>query len=136
MTQDANVANPQGAVLASALLNRLPALADELLKLVLKQSDIEGNRSDIYGDDRLVPIDDLHQSLQDILRFMVSDLGCRGSHDLVAARRTGRLRAEQGAPLATVQSSLPVGSRFMWDARRGGAPDRDHIRCRTGGPRI
>jgi hypothetical protein len=115
VTQDANVANPQGAVLASALLNRLPALADELLKLVLKQSDIEGNQSDIYGDDRLVPIDDLHQSLQDILKFMFSNLGCRGSHDLVAPRRTGRLRAEQGAPLATVQSSLQVGFRFMWD---------------------
>ena len=60
MTQDADIANPQGAVLASALLDRLPALADELLKRVLKQSDIYGNQSDIYGDDRLVPIDDLY----------------------------------------------------------------------------
>jgi hypothetical protein len=115
VTQDAYVANPQGAVLASALLHRLPELADELLKRVLKQSDIEGNQSDIYGDDRLVPIDELHQSLQDNLRFMVSNLGCTGSHDLVAPRQTGRRRAEQGAPLATVQSSLQVSFRFMWD---------------------
>ncbi len=28
------------------------------------------------------------------------------SHDLAAPRRTGRRRAEQGAPLAAVQSSL------------------------------
>ena len=115
MTQDANVSNPQGAVLASALLDRLPELAEELLKRVLKQSDIEGNQSDIYGDDRLVPIDDLHQSLQDNLTFMFSNLGCAGSHDLAAPRRTGRRRAEQGAPLAAVLSSLQVGFRFTWD---------------------
>src|SRR6266478_9031233 len=82
VTPDANVSNPQGAVLASALLNRLPALTDELLKRVLKQSDIDGNQGDIYGDDRPVPIDDLHQSLQDNLTFMLSNLGCAGSHDL------------------------------------------------------
>jgi hypothetical protein len=115
VTQDANVANPQGAVLASALLDRLPALTDELLKRVLKQSDIYGNQSDIYGDDRLVPIDDLYESLQDNLKFMVSNLGRLGSFDLAAPRRTGRRRAEQGAPLAMVQSSLQVGFRFMWD---------------------
>jgi sugar diacid utilization regulator len=46
---------------------------------------------------------------------MFSNLGCLGSHDLAAPRRTGRRRAEQGAPLATVQSSLQVGFRFMWD---------------------
>ena len=115
MTQDANVSDPQGAALTSALLNRLPALTDELLKCVLKQSEIDGNQSDIYGDDRLVPIDDLHRSLQDNLTVMVSNLGCAGSHDLAAPRRTGRRRAEQGAPLAAVLSSQQVGFRFIWD---------------------
>ena len=116
MIQDASVSDPQAAVLTSALLNRLPALTDELLKRVLKQSEIDGNQSDIYGDDRLVPIDDLHQSLQDNLMFMVSNLGCAGLHDLAAPRRTGRRRAEQGAPLAAVLSSLQAGFRFIWDA--------------------
>ena len=115
MTPDANVSDPQGAVLTSALLNRLPALTDELLKRVLKQSEIDGNQSDIYGDDRLVPIDDLHQSLRDNLTFMFSNLGCAGLHDLPAPRRTGRRRAEQGAPLAAVLSSQQVGFRFIWD---------------------
>jgi hypothetical protein len=115
VTQDANVSDPQGAALTSALLNRLPALTDELLKCVLKQSEIDGNQSDIYGDDRLVPIDDLHRSLQDNLTVMVSNLGCAGSHDLAAPRRTGRRRAEQGAPLAAVLSSQQVGFRFIWD---------------------
>ena len=115
VTPDANVSNPQGAVLASGLLNQLPALTDELLKRVLKQSDIDGNQGDIYGDDRLVPVDDLHQSLQDNLTFMLRNLGCAGSHDLGGPRGTGRRRAEQGAPLAAVLSSLQVGFRFMWD---------------------
>jgi hypothetical protein len=76
--QHANVPDPQRAVLTSALLNRLPALTDELLKRVLKQSEIDGNQSDIYGDDRLVPVDDLHQSLRDNLKFILSNLGCPG----------------------------------------------------------
>ena len=104
-----------GQKLASALLSRLPALAGELLKRVLEQSDVSREQSEIYGDDRLVPIDDLHQSLQDNLMFMVSNLACPGSHDLAAPRRTGRRRAEQGAPLAAVLSSLQVGFGFMWD---------------------
>ena len=104
-----------GQKLASALFNRLPALTDELLKCVLKQADACGNQSDIYGDDRLVPIDDLYQSLQDNLEFILGNLGCPGSYDLAAPRRTGRRRAEQEAPLAVVQSALQAGFRFIWD---------------------
>src|SRR6266851_4016934 len=104
-----------GQKLASAVFNRLPVLTDELLKCVLKQGEAGGNHSDIYGDDRLVPIDDLYHSLQDNLKFILSNLGCPGSYDLAAPRRTGRRRAEQEAPLAAVQSSLQVGFRFMWD---------------------
>ena len=104
-----------GQKLASAVFNRLPALTDELLKCVLKQAEACGNHSDIYGDDRLVPIDDLYQSLQDNLKFILSNLGRPGPYDLAAPRRTGRRRAEQEAPLAAVQSSLQAGFRFMWD---------------------
>jgi PucR C-terminal helix-turn-helix domain/GGDEF-like domain len=112
---DAYVPKPQGAALASALVSRLPALTDELLKRVLEQSDIRGKQSDIYGDDRLVPIADLRQSLQDNLTFVFTNLGHPGTHDLAGPRRTGRRRAEQGAPLAAVQSSYQVGFRFLWD---------------------
>ncbi len=118
MTFTDDIADPPGVVgqkLASALLGRLPALTDELLKCVLKQADVCGNQSDIYGDDRPVPIDDLHQSLQDNLEFILSNLRCPGPYDLAAPWRTGRRRAEQEAPLAVVQSSLQVGFQFMWD---------------------
>jgi hypothetical protein len=116
-TQDL-AGQPPGAVgqkLASALLGRLPALTEELLKCVLRQAEAGGSHSDIYGDDRLVPIDDLYQSLQDNLEFILSNLGRPGSYDLAAPRRTGRRRAGQEAPLAAVQGSLQVGFRFMWD---------------------
>jgi PucR-like helix-turn-helix protein/diguanylate cyclase with GGDEF domain len=113
--QDVYVPRPQGAVLASALVNRLPALTDELLKRVLEPSDIRGKWSDIYGDEGLVPIDDLYQSLQDNLTFVFTNLGRPGAYDLAGPRRTGRRRAEQGAPLAAVQSSYQAGFRFLWD---------------------
>jgi hypothetical protein len=113
--QDVYVPKPHGAVLASALVSRLPALTDELLKRVLERSDIRGKWGDIYGDEGLVPIDDLHQSLQDNLTFVFTNLGHPGSYDLRGPRRTGRQRAEQGAPLAAVQSSYQVGFRFLWD---------------------
>jgi len=101
--------------LASALFSRLPSLSDELLTCVLKQGDARGNLCDIYGDDRLVPIDDLHQSLRDNLEFILSNLGSPGSYDLAAPRGTGWRRADQEAPLAAVQSSLQVVFRFTWD---------------------
>src|SRR5260370_34995949 len=104
-----------GQKLASAVFNRLPVLTDELLKCVLKQGEACATHSDIYGDARLVPIDDLYHSLQDNLKFILSKLGCPGSYDLAAPRRTGRRRAEQEAPLAAGQSSLQVGFQFILD---------------------
>ena len=65
MTFTDDIADPPSVVgqkLASAVFNRLPVLTDELLKCVLKQGEACGNHSDIYGDDRLVPIDDLYHS--------------------------------------------------------------------------
>jgi hypothetical protein len=114
--QDMNISGPRGAALAAALLGRLPALADELLDRVLKQSETDGRQNDIYGDDRVVPVDDLRQSIRDSVTFVVSNLGRLGPPDLTAPRRTGRRRAEQGAPLAAVQSSFQAGFGFMWDA--------------------
>ena len=102
-------------MLSSELVSRLPALTDELLKRVLDRSDIRGKWSDIYGEEGLVPIEDLRQSLQDNLSFVFTNLGRPGSYDLAGPRRTGRRRAEQGAPLAAVQTSYQVGFRFLWD---------------------
>ena len=113
---------PRGAALAPAptlalaLLGRLPALADELLSRVLKQSEIDGRQNEIYGDGRVVPVADLHQSMQDSITFVISNLGRPGPPDLTVPRRTGRRRAGQGAPLAAVQNSFQAGFGFIWDA--------------------
>jgi hypothetical protein len=113
---DAIIPGPRSAALASALHGRLPALADEMFDHVLKQSESGGRPNDIYGDDRVVPVDDLHQSMQDSITFVVSNLDRPGPPDLTAPRRTGRRRAEQGAPLAAVLSSFQAGFGFIWDA--------------------
>ena len=81
MTFTDDIADPPSVVgqkLASAVFSRMSALTDELLKCVLKQGEACGNQSDIYGDGRLVPIDDLYHSLQDNLEFILSNLGCPG----------------------------------------------------------
>ena len=118
LTDDIAGQPPPGVVgrrLASAVFDRLPALTGELLKCVLKQAEACGHQGDIYGEGRLVPIDDLYHSLQDNLTFILGNLGCPGPYDLAGPRRTGRRRAEQEAPLAAVQSSLQAGFRFIWD---------------------
>jgi PucR C-terminal helix-turn-helix domain/GGDEF-like domain len=109
------IPGPRSMSLASTLYGRLPALADELLDRVLKQSESGGRPNDIYGDDRVVPVDDLRQSIQDSVTFVVSNIGCPGPPDLTAPRRTGRRRAEQGAPLAAVLSSFQASFGFIWD---------------------
>jgi hypothetical protein len=113
---DANISGPPSAALASRLHGRLPALADEMFDRVLKQSETDGRPNDIYGDDRMVPADDLHESMQDSITFVVSNLNRAGPPDLTAPRRTGRRRAEQGAPIAAVLSSFQTGFGFIWDA--------------------
>jgi sugar diacid utilization regulator len=112
---DVNIPDPPGVALGSALHGRLPVLADELLDRVLKQSETDGRKNDIYGDDRVVPVDDLHQSIQDSITFVVTNLGHLGPPDLTTPRRTGRRRAEQGAPLSAVLNSFQAGFGFFWD---------------------
>jgi hypothetical protein len=115
------------AVVASELLARLPDLSEQLVERIMKQADC-------YGDDAPVPRADLYASCRDNLEFMIRHLANVGPYDLSAPRRTGRRRAEQGAPLADVQTAFRIGFAFMWDcvvaeARRSGAvPDCELVR--------
>ena len=114
------------ADVASALLTRLSRLLDELLELICKQVDI-------YGEGRPVPTEDLRATCRDNLEFALLHLGNAVPLDLTAPRRTGRCRADQGAPLAEVQRAVQVGYRFLWDAlvaearRSGSLSDADLV---------
>ena len=105
--------------LATALLERAPELAGQLAERIAKQVDV-------YAEGGPVPREDLYESCRDNVEFIFAHLGDADPHDLSAPRRTGRRRAEQGAPLAAVASAYRIGFAFVWgcvidEARRSGA---------------
>ena len=100
--------NPNVAALASALLEQLPQFADEATERICQQVEA-------YRREQPVPHDDLNRSCRQNLEFGFRSLVDAGPYDLSAPRRTGRLRAAQGAPLAMVLSAYRTGFAYMWD---------------------
>jgi PucR C-terminal helix-turn-helix domain/GGDEF-like domain len=100
--------NTPVAVLASALRGRAPELAGQLAGRIIMQVDS-------YAEGGPVPREDLYESCRDNIEFMFGYLGDLGPRDLSAPRRTGRRRAEQGAPIAAVLSSFRIGFAFIWE---------------------
>ncbi|WP_158441182.1 PucR family transcriptional regulator [Kribbella steppae] len=94
------------------LVGRLRARADELIEAMAARIEHE---IDFYRSGGLVRPDALRASCRANLEFMLESLVSDGS-DPVSARETGRLRAEQGAPLADVMAAYRVGTRSLWDA--------------------
>jgi len=101
--------NPNVAALASALLERLPQFADEATERICQQVDA-------YRREQPVTRDDLNTSCRQNLEFGFRSLLDAGPYDLSAPRRTGRLRAAQGAPLAMVHSAYRTGFAYMVSA--------------------
>jgi hypothetical protein len=100
--------NPNVAALASTLLERLPQFAHELTERICQQVAA-------YGQEQPVPRDDLSGSCRQNLEFGFRCLADTAAYDLSAPRRTGRLRAAQGAPLAMVLAAYRIGFAYMWD---------------------
>jgi hypothetical protein len=94
------------------LVGRLRVSADELVEAMAARIE---NEIDFYRSGRLVPPAALRDSCRANFEFMLESLVGDGS-DPVSARETGRLRAEQGAPLADVMAAYRVGTRYLWDA--------------------
>ncbi len=94
------------------LVGRLRARADELVEAMAAQIE---NEIGFYRNGGLVPPGALRASCQANFEFMLDSLA-GDSSDPVSARETGRLRAEQGAPLADVMAAYRVGTRYLWDA--------------------
>ncbi|NUR95259.1 MAG: helix-turn-helix domain-containing protein [Kribbellaceae bacterium] len=96
----------------AGLVERMNARADELIEAMASRIEAE---IDFYRGGGLVPGDSLRASCGANFRYMLESLGGTSS-DPVSARETGRLRAEQGAPLADVMAAYRVGTRYLWDA--------------------
>jgi PucR C-terminal helix-turn-helix domain/GGDEF-like domain len=103
--------------LAVRALERVPALADALVRTIHEQNPG-------YRIVAVVPPDDLRRSCHDnigrVLELIAQGAGESGTADtdarFDAARATGRRRAEQGMPLDDVLRSFRLGGRLIWEA--------------------
>ncbi|MFI7602444.1 PucR family transcriptional regulator [Actinoplanes sp. NPDC049681] len=95
------------AELVDRLLSRVDALTDELTSQILS-----GEHS--YAESTRISHDQLRTAVHDNLQTML--LALRGGPtSLSAPRAAGRLKAEQGIPLAAVLHAFRLGGRFLWD---------------------
>jgi hypothetical protein len=96
------------AAIVSALWERAGELAEGAAKQI--QAEVP-----FYAAGEIVTFEDLRDSCMANIEFMLGSMG-GAVFDPEAARATGRLRAEQGAPLADVMAAYRVGVRYLWDA--------------------
>ncbi|MGA4844226.1 PucR family transcriptional regulator [Streptomyces sp. G45] len=98
--------------LATALLVDIDRLTDDLV------ADIRVH-SPLYASSGPVAPGDLWSACRRNVELALNDLGelpSSGRHIDDAATETGRLRAEQGVPLATVLRAFRRGGRVIWQA--------------------
>lgn len=91
---------------------QLLARVDELCA---EQCRIIRERVAAYRDPVLVTDEDLFAAGRDQMVYVLAAMDS-GAPDTSAAARVGRLRAEQGVPLADVMSAYRAGGQFLWDA--------------------
>jgi PucR C-terminal helix-turn-helix domain/GGDEF-like domain len=98
------------ADLAKWAQTRLPRLVDDVSAAAV-------DRIPFYRDDQIVSINELRQSIEHNLRFLVTAIGDpQAPLDLAAPTETGRQRAHQGAPLPEVLQCYRICFTTLWDA--------------------
>nr|WP_310435634.1 helix-turn-helix domain-containing protein [Streptomyces sp. 3330] len=93
--------------MAAALHSRLPELGERIAQRI--RSDVEA-----YDEESLIPFDSLRRSCTANADLVLSQLGHAGAPDPSPARETGRVRAEQGVPLADTLHAYRVGFELLW----------------------
>lgn len=95
--------------LIGGLESRLPDLVARTVAQILDEMPL-------YRAGDVIPLDDLQASVAANLATVVHDLAHPDALDLSQARRTGQLRAEQGAPLPEVLRAYRIGFSVVWRA--------------------
>ncbi|MFJ2026525.1 PucR family transcriptional regulator [Streptomyces sp. NPDC087897] len=99
---------PPGVVeVASALLARTPDLGNRLA--LRMRSDIES-----YGNEKQISFASIRTSCTRNLRLMLQHFTTTDPVDVGPPTETGRLRAEQGVPLAETLHAYRIGFEFLW----------------------
>ncbi|MFK0211002.1 PucR family transcriptional regulator [Streptomyces sp. NPDC090298] len=92
---------------AAALLAGLPELGERMALRI--RAHVEA-----YEDEALIPLDSLRRSCTANADLILTHLRVGGAPDASSARETGRLRAQQGVPLADTLHAYRIGSQFLW----------------------
>jgi hypothetical protein len=102
--------------------NLLPEVDELAARLVARISA----EDDFYRDSGVVDHAQLLDACRDNLRMVLGQLAENSPMRLDAARAAGRLKAEQGAPLAAVLHAFRLGGRFVWETLLSEAGDHAH----------
>ncbi|MER5450989.1 helix-turn-helix domain-containing protein [Streptomyces sp. NPDC002766] len=91
----------------AAIQAQLPGLGERVADRI--RSDVPA-----YRNESLIPFDSLCRSCTDNADLVLRQLRRTGAPDAEPARETGRIRAEQGMPLADVLHAYRIGFEFLW----------------------
>ncbi|MFE1441452.1 PucR family transcriptional regulator [Streptomyces sp. NPDC058739] len=92
---------------AAALHARLPELGDRIAETI--RADVEA-----YQDESLIPFESLRRSCTANADLVLGHFHRKGVADASPARDTGRIRAEQGMPLADTLHAYRIGFELLW----------------------
>jgi hypothetical protein len=101
-------ADARVVALVDGLLGEVDALAEQLTGEILT-----GDYS--YAESTLLTYKQLRESVHDNLRTILMALRGGTPTTLEAAQAAGRLKAEQGIPLAALLHAYRIGGRFIWE---------------------
>lgn len=100
--------HPEVARVADALKLRFDDLVERLVDRIAAEIDL-------YGSDAVVARAELHRSVADNFTFMLGAMSTSDDPDLGPPRRTGRRRAQEGAPLPELLRAYRLGFAFLWE---------------------
>ncbi|MEV6176813.1 helix-turn-helix domain-containing protein [Streptomyces sp. NPDC052015] len=86
---------------------RLPGLGERIAERI--RADVPA-----YADESLIPYDSLRGSCTANADLVLKHLHRAGVPETGPARETGRIRAEQGMPLADILHAYRIGFEFVW----------------------
>ncbi|WP_032377587.1 PucR family transcriptional regulator [Rhodococcoides fascians] len=100
--------HPSPTDLAATMLDGVDDLASELVRRIL-------GAEHAYLESTLLTPEQLHEAARSNLASMLGKLSGRAPMQLESAQAAGRLKAEQGVPLAALLHAFRLGGRLVWD---------------------
>ncbi len=104
----------------AALRERLPELGERMAQRI--RAEVES-----YTDDSLTPFDSLRESCESNADLVLRHFASGAEPDVRPAQETGRLRAEQGVPLADTLHAYRVGFEYLWSQMVEEAPRHPEV---------